>query len=73
MANQAYIAGYATESDLSSKADLSAIPTTTSQLSNDSGYATKEWVEGQDYATETYAVQNLGGVAKIQSMELSDY
>ena len=26
-----------------------------------------------DEAIETYAVQNLGGVAKIQSMELSDY
>ena len=40
----------------------SDIPTKTSQLSNDSGYA-----------TQTYAVQNLSGVAKIQSMELSDY
>ena len=31
---------------------------------------TKDYV---DEAIETYAVQNLGGVAKIQSMELSDY
>lgn len=30
--------------------------------------ATKEWVEGQDYATETYAVQNDGGVGKIKSL-----
>lgn len=46
------------------------IPISAISTEND---ATKEWVEGQDYATETYAVQNLGGVAKIQSMELSDY
>ena len=33
----------------------------------------QEWVEEQNYATTTYAVQNMNGIAKIQSMPLSSY
>ena len=41
-----YIGEQSLNDILSSKADLSAIPTNTSQLSNDSGFTTKTYVDG---------------------------
>lgn len=35
--------------------------------------ATQNWVEGKNYATQTYAVKNDGGVAKVKSISQADY
>lgn len=64
-------------SALSSKADLTALPTKTSDLSNDSEFATSSWVLEQNYISsvpDTYALKtevNIDYVSSSKAIYLS--
>jgi hypothetical protein len=76
------LSGYATKDDLANKADKSAIPTLTSQLTNNSGfltsipfyYVTEEYLRNNKYTTQDYVASaiesaKLGG----DDIDLTDY
>ena len=60
------LSGYATKDEVNNKADVSSIPTKTSQLTNDSGYMTSVPLE---YVTET-ELNNKGYLTEHQDISM---
>ena len=69
------LSGYVTKNELATKADISSIPTKTSQLTNDSGfltsvpseYVTETELEAKGYLTEHQDISNLATKTELNS------
>ena len=64
---------YATKTELSNKADVSAIPTKTSQLQNDSGFAQID--DSEESASKTWSSEKIGDLldGKVSKVDAPSY